>query len=115
MNLSAEIRRREPEIRGAAAAQRICALRSRVPEWKFIGQRLPNEFLPRKLPGQWLPNEFVGCTRGGGVARRASSCTMVPGRLMTREFDILDDDMARVLRGMTGAERLKIANGLFNS
>ena len=29
--------------------------------------------------------------------------------------DILDDDMARVLRGMTGAERLKIANGMFNS
>jgi hypothetical protein len=34
---------------------------------------------------------------------------------MTRELDILDDDMARVLRGMTGAERLKVANGLFNS
>ena len=31
------------------------------------------------------------------------------------EGDGLDDDMARVLRGMTGAERLKIANGMFNS
>ena len=32
-----------------------------------------------------------------------------------RDLDIIDDDMARVLRGMTGAERLKIANGMFNS
>ena len=31
------------------------------------------------------------------------------------DSDVLDDDMARVLRGMTGAERLKIANGMFNS
>ena len=29
--------------------------------------------------------------------------------------DVLDDDMARILRGMTGAERLKIANGMFVS
>lgn len=34
---------------------------------------------------------------------------------MTRDSDILDDDMARILRGMTGAERLKIANGMFVS
>jgi hypothetical protein len=34
---------------------------------------------------------------------------------MTSDFDILDDEMARILRGMTGAERLKIANGLFVS
>ena len=29
--------------------------------------------------------------------------------------DIVDDEMARILRGMTGAERLKIANNLFVS
>lgn len=34
---------------------------------------------------------------------------------MTRDSDILDDEMARILRGMTGAERLKIANDLFVS
>lgn len=34
---------------------------------------------------------------------------------MARELDILDDDMARILRDMTGAERLKIANDLFAS
>jgi hypothetical protein len=34
---------------------------------------------------------------------------------MTRDSDILDDDMARILRGMTGVERLKIANDLFVS
>lgn len=32
-----------------------------------------------------------------------------------RDLDVVDDDMARVLRGMTGAERLRIANGMFNS
>lgn len=32
-----------------------------------------------------------------------------------RDFDVVDDEMARVLRGMTGAERLKIANDLFVS
>lgn len=31
---------------------------------------------------------------------------------MTRDSDILDDEMARILRGMTGAERLKIANDM---
>jgi hypothetical protein len=34
---------------------------------------------------------------------------------MTRDSDILDDEMARILRGMTGAERLKIANDMFMS
>jgi hypothetical protein len=32
-----------------------------------------------------------------------------------RDSDVVNDDMARILRGMTGAERLKIANGLFVS
>ena len=32
-----------------------------------------------------------------------------------RELEVVDDEMARVLRGMTGAERLKIANDLFMS
>ncbi len=32
-----------------------------------------------------------------------------------RDSDVVDDDMARILRGMTGAERLKIANGMFVS
>lgn len=32
-----------------------------------------------------------------------------------QEFDVVDDEMARILRGMTGAERLKIANGMFVS
>ncbi len=32
-----------------------------------------------------------------------------------RDTDVIDDEMARILRGMTGAERLKIANGLFMS
>ena len=31
------------------------------------------------------------------------------------ESDVVDDDMARILRGMTGAERLRIANDLFGS
>jgi hypothetical protein len=31
------------------------------------------------------------------------------------ELDVVDDEMARILRGMTGAERLKIANDLFVS
>jgi len=31
------------------------------------------------------------------------------------DTDVVDDDMARILRGMTGAERLKIANGMFVS
>ena len=32
-----------------------------------------------------------------------------------RDTDVVDDDMARILRGMTGAERLKIANDMFVS
>ncbi|HWN41132.1 MAG TPA: hypothetical protein VNW71_02865 [Thermoanaerobaculia bacterium] len=32
-----------------------------------------------------------------------------------RDSDVVDDEMARILRGMTGAERLKIANGMFVS
>lgn len=32
-----------------------------------------------------------------------------------RDSDIVDDEMARILRGMTGAERLKIANDMFVS
>lgn len=31
------------------------------------------------------------------------------------DLDVVDDDMARILRGMTGAERLKIANDMFVS
>ena len=34
---------------------------------------------------------------------------------MIRDSDMLDDEMARILRGMTGAERLKIANDMFTS
>jgi hypothetical protein len=34
---------------------------------------------------------------------------------MSRKPEVLDDEMARVLRGMTGAERLKIADGMFSS
>lgn len=30
-------------------------------------------------------------------------------------IEVLDDDMAQILRGMTGAERLRIANGMFES
>jgi Rv0078B-related antitoxin len=30
-------------------------------------------------------------------------------------FDMVDDDMARILREKTGAERLKIANDMFAS
>ncbi|HXU34631.1 MAG TPA: hypothetical protein VN851_28980 [Thermoanaerobaculia bacterium] len=30
-------------------------------------------------------------------------------------IEVIDDDMARVLRGMTGAERLKIASDMFAS
>ena len=32
-----------------------------------------------------------------------------------RDSDVLDDEMARILRGLTGAERLKIANDMFVS
>ena len=32
-----------------------------------------------------------------------------------RDSDVVDDEMARILRGMTGAERLKIANDMFVS
>ena len=34
---------------------------------------------------------------------------------MSRNIEIVDDEMARVLRGMTGAERLKIADRMFSS
>ncbi|MES1241569.1 MAG: hypothetical protein ABUT39_08110 [Acidobacteriota bacterium] len=34
---------------------------------------------------------------------------------MSRKLEIVDDEMARVLRGMTGAERLKIADRMFSS
>jgi hypothetical protein len=34
---------------------------------------------------------------------------------MNRNLEIVDDEMARVLRGMTGAERLKIADRMFSS
>lgn len=30
-------------------------------------------------------------------------------------IEVVDDDMARILRGMTGAERLKIASDMFSS
>lgn len=32
-----------------------------------------------------------------------------------REAGVVDDEMARILRGMTGAERLKIAGDMFSS
>lgn len=32
-----------------------------------------------------------------------------------RDSDVVDDEMARILRGMTGAERLRVANSLFVS
>jgi hypothetical protein len=32
-----------------------------------------------------------------------------------RDTDVVDDEMTRILRRMTGAERLKIANGMFVS
>jgi hypothetical protein len=31
------------------------------------------------------------------------------------DLDVVDDDMARILRGMSGAERLRVANSLFVS
>jgi len=34
---------------------------------------------------------------------------------MSGKLEIVDDDMARILRGMTGAERLKIADRMFSS
>jgi hypothetical protein len=34
---------------------------------------------------------------------------------MSRKLEVVDDEMARVLRGMTGAERLKIADRMFSS
>ncbi len=34
---------------------------------------------------------------------------------MSRKIDIMDDEMARILRGMTGAERLQIADRMFTS
>lgn len=32
-----------------------------------------------------------------------------------RNFEVLDDEMARVYRAMTGAERLKIASDMYRS
>jgi hypothetical protein len=32
-----------------------------------------------------------------------------------RDSDVVDDEMARILRRLTGAERLKIANDMFGS
>ena len=41
---------------------------------------------------------------------------MLQFRVMAgRELEVVDDEMAHVLRGMTGAERLKIANDMFMS
>jgi Rv0078B-related antitoxin len=34
---------------------------------------------------------------------------------MSRKLEVVDDEMTRVLRGMTGAERLKIASRMFSS
>ena len=36
-------------------------------------------------------------------------------RIDPRNIEVVDDDMAEVFRGMTGAQRLKIANDLFES
>ena len=35
--------------------------------------------------------------------------------LNRRQIEAVDDEMARVLRGKTGAERLRIASGMFSS
>jgi hypothetical protein len=32
-----------------------------------------------------------------------------------RNFEVVDEEMARVFRGMTGAQRLKIASDMFSS
>jgi hypothetical protein len=34
---------------------------------------------------------------------------------MSRKLEVVDDEMARILRGMTGADRLKIADRMFSS
>lgn len=34
---------------------------------------------------------------------------------MSRKIDVMDDEMVRILRGMTGAERLEIADRMFTS
>ena len=36
-------------------------------------------------------------------------------KLDPRNIEVIDDEMARVFRGMTGAQRLKIASDLFRS
>lgn len=36
-------------------------------------------------------------------------------RLEPRRIEVVDDEMAKVLRAMTGAQRLKVAFGLFSS
>jgi len=36
-------------------------------------------------------------------------------RLDPRRIEVVDDEMARVLRGKTGPERLRIASGMFSS
>jgi hypothetical protein len=36
-------------------------------------------------------------------------------RIDPRNIEVLDDDMAEVFRSMTGAQRLKIANDMFES
>ena len=36
-------------------------------------------------------------------------------RIDPRNIEVVDDDMAEVFRAMTGAQRLKIANDMFES
>ena len=36
-------------------------------------------------------------------------------RLDRGQIEVVDDEMAQVLRGKTGAERLRIASGMFSS
>lgn len=36
-------------------------------------------------------------------------------RIDPRNIEVIDDDMAEVFRSMTGAQRLKIANDMFES
>lgn len=49
-----------------------------------------------------------------GSGAEAEDSGTIPG-MAEREADVVDDEMARVLRGMTGAERLRIASGMFAS
>jgi hypothetical protein len=38
-----------------------------------------------------------------------------PDRQLPASFEVIDDEMAQVIRDKTGAERLQIASGMFHS